>query len=536
MKKQNMYPKMPARAFAAAALGLLLGGCGDSPSDSASGDSHGHHGHGHADEEAGMAGFIGLNHTHDSPGETCFICDASKRDKGRLWCREHGRYEDRCWMCHPELEDKDRLYCREHALYEDECFLCHPELKGDQAATDSPNAAATTVAAKAPHAELWCNEHGVAERECGICQPDLAAGLQPGENLKVRLPSTASADKAGIRTARPTVAEVRPLVSAYCETQYNRNALAKVTPLVDGVIRAVFHDVGEEVQAGQPLVELHSAAVAAAKSDYLSALVQRETAEQTFQRQKRLQAEDISAEKDLLKAEADLRSARLAASNFKQKLINLGLTFEEIDRVEQNQDTSAQLMVRAPFAGTLVARSAVMGESVSMGQELFTVADLSTQWLKLSIPADSIGRVKVGQPVEATFAELPGAAIKGRISWIDTSIDPQTRMVQARAVVSPEGLHLTTGLFGKATIAIGETQNGALLPRSAVQRHQGADFVFVRDSADLFALRRVQLGNARGDRIEVLDGLSPSDAVVTEGSFIAMSEFLKSRLGAGCVH
>ncbi len=38
----------------------------------------------------------------------CFICNPTMRDKGRLWCREHDRYEDRCWMCHPELEDKKR--------------------------------------------------------------------------------------------------------------------------------------------------------------------------------------------------------------------------------------------------------------------------------------------------------------------------------------------------------------------------------------------------------------------------------------------
>ena len=40
---------------------------------------------------------------HGAPKELCFICDASLRDEGRLWCREHGRYEDRCWLCHPEL-------------------------------------------------------------------------------------------------------------------------------------------------------------------------------------------------------------------------------------------------------------------------------------------------------------------------------------------------------------------------------------------------------------------------------------------------
>ena len=70
---------------------------------------------------------------------------------------------------------------------------------------------------------------------------------------------------------------------------------------------------------------------------------------------------------------------------------------------------------------------------------------------------------------------------------------------------------------------------------TSVQRHEGNDFVFVRDESDLFALRRVALGNALAGNVEVLLGLNSTDSVVTEGSFIVMSEFLKSRLGAGCV-
>ena len=102
---------------------------------------------------------------HGAPTELCFICDASLRDSGRLWCREHDRYEDRCWLCHPELEDKDRLWCEKHSLYEDECFLCHPELL-DGRPGDADEAAASS---------LFCREHGVPEAECGICHPDSLA-------------------------------------------------------------------------------------------------------------------------------------------------------------------------------------------------------------------------------------------------------------------------------------------------------------------------------------------------------------------------
>ncbi|NBB78199.1 MAG: hypothetical protein GVY36_01955 [Verrucomicrobia bacterium] len=248
---------------------LFLTGCGqaDDPSTEQS-DTHDH------DDSSIMAGFIGQNHTHKNPGETCFICDPSKREPGRLWCKEHGRYEDRCWACHPELEEADRLFCRKHALYEDECHLCHPELKTDAPAAtggetkaENKTAPETTAACEpgdgcstegqdaaeggrspSPGGGLFCNAHGVYERECGICQPGLAASLKPDESLKVRFASELSAKKAGIGIGTPRAAEVTPSIAVYCKTGYNRNALARITPLVNGIVRRVHKDQGDTVK------------------------------------------------------------------------------------------------------------------------------------------------------------------------------------------------------------------------------------------------------------------------------------------------
>ena len=92
---------------------LLFAGCSDKASEQSAPDSG--------------AATSTVAHSHEPAGETCFICDASKREPGRLWCTEHARYEDRCWLCQPQLEDKGRLFCEEHGLYEDECHLCRPD-------------------------------------------------------------------------------------------------------------------------------------------------------------------------------------------------------------------------------------------------------------------------------------------------------------------------------------------------------------------------------------------------------------------------
>lgn len=157
---------------------LLFVGCSDSstpPSETGTG------------ENAAVA------HSHETPGETCFICDPAKRDAGRLWCQEHTRYEDRCWLCQPQLEEKGRLYCEEHGLYEDECHLCRPELKADDegAALDGggPSDAHDHATAgktcficdpdKREEGRLWCKEHSRYEDRCWLCQPQLEDKARP---------------------------------------------------------------------------------------------------------------------------------------------------------------------------------------------------------------------------------------------------------------------------------------------------------------------------------------------------------------------
>lgn len=535
-----LRPNAAAALLMVAALALILTGCGETDADEPA-------------AHAGDAAVIIAAHEHENSGETCFICDASKRDKGRLWCKEHSRYEDRCWLCHPELEDKSRLYCNEHGLYEDECFLCHPELgesggdtagahdheghghdEHDQHADEQDHDQQVNGGAASASEGLFCHEHQVHEIECGICQPDLAASLAPGQAMKIRLPSPEAANKVGIQTISPASTEAAPAVQALAETQYNRNTLARVTPLASGVIRAVYADLGDSVEAGDVLVELNSAELAAVKSDYLAVLVDLQRHQQTLEREKRLAEAQIAAQKDLLEAQAAQQAAQFATDRLRQQLVNLGLSDRDIAEIERTRDASAILPVRAPFAGTILARDAVVGETTDVGTPIFTVADLSTRWLSLSIPADQAAQVRVGQIVEAQFAELPGQTVEGRLTWIDTAVDERSRLVRARAEVQQNARQLSVGLYGRARIITDSARPAVLVPQDSLQKHERQAFVFVQEQPDLFQLRKVNVGASRSGSVEILAGLTSNDRVVSTGAFLVMSEFLKSRLGAGC--
>ena len=476
------------------------------------------------------------SHAHATTDETCFICDASKREAGRLWCSEHGRYEDRCWICQPQLEDKARAYCKEHFLYEDECFLCHPELKNENEDMETtPEESAKVSIPKTLHNELFCNEHNLPERECGICQPQLAGALESGNELKVRFESKLSSEKAGIQTVKARSIQTQASVQAVCEVSYNENKLAKITPLASGIVKRVLVDLGTKVNTGDVLVEIHSTEVAKAKAAYISAAVDAELKEIACKREEGLVRKKISSERDFQEADAACKMAKLTESTTLQSLQNFGFTSTEIANIKNKQETSAVLFVRAPFSGTLVERQAVVGEAMQPGNNLFVLSDLSNMWLSLSIPADRSAIVKQGLKIKATFSGAPSATTTGELTWLSPSIDERSRMIKGRAVVDNKNRQLRAGMFGDVQILLSAEHSAIGVPKGAIQHHENNPFVFVKLEDDLFSLRRVVVEPSSGNHVAVLSGLQKNEPVVVNGAFTVMSEFLKSRLGAGCV-
>lgn len=472
--------------------------------------------------------------------EECFFCDATLREPGRLWCDGHERYEDRCFICHPEIREADRLWCEEHKLYEDECFFCHPELRKvqnqskEEEAGISPIAAARTLFSN----ELQCLEHGVLEMECGICHPELIETLQPGQGLKIRLESSKSAEKAGVKTAFPTLGNPLPDIVFLGELSYNRNQLARITPLADGVVKRVLVDLGDSVSKGQTLVEIVSPEIARAKSDYLSALANEALKELVYKREKGLVEKKISSQQEYDQALAEYQMARNTTTMTRQQLLNYGLIEEQIREVVETRSSSSRLPILTPLSGTIIERNAVIGEAVRPGDMLFAVADLSSMWLELSVPEDELGLIRccsVGDPVEATFDALPGMQFPGLLIWISSSIDDMTRTVKARAILPNDNLILKNGMFGKVNLTRKESKSGFILPSDALQLFDGTPVVFVKLEDDLYDLRKVSLGGKTKEQVEILDGLLLEDEVVIAHSYTLKSEFLKSRLGAGCV-
>ncbi|MBI5381424.1 MAG: efflux RND transporter periplasmic adaptor subunit [Opitutae bacterium] len=399
----------------------------------------------------------------------------------------------------------------------------HTESAGDSHAGHNHaghNHAAGEHASEPATGAKMCKEHNVPLAECGICKPELIAQLKPGDSLKVRLAATDSAKLSGVETAALSAGAIADSVECFAELSFDQRRLAQIVAPVSGILHSVDAGLGTKVEEQQPVARLWSAAIA-------DTVAKAMLTHQTLDRERKLRADRVTAEKDLQEAEAAHRAAC-------QQLRTFGFTEAQIDAYIAAPQDRIVIDVRAPFAGEIVACDAVRGALIEAGKPLFTLADRSTMWAMLNLPEATLAQVRVGQMVELRVDALPDRVFTGELTWIGAEVDERNRLARARAeFANPDGA-LRAHMFAQARILTRRNASALLLPSSAVQRIDGRPLVFVKLEDDLFDARAVRLGAEVAGQHEVLAGLRALEPVVVRRSFSLKSQLLISRLGAGC--
>jgi cobalt-zinc-cadmium efflux system membrane fusion protein len=177
----------------------------------------------------------------------------------------------------------------------------------------------------------------------------------------------------------------------------------------------------------------------------------------------------------------------------------------------------------------VIARNATIGEVVDPNTMLFTVADLSTVWVRADFPEQQAGRLKTGLTIELRVSAYPDTIFQGPITYVGAVIDPTTRTVTARAdVANPDG-RLRPEMFAEVTL-ITDEQAVLSVPRMALQQVGSRTVVFVVRGPRRFESREVTIGQASHEYIQVITGLDAGDEVVTQGSYALKSELLREQM------
>ena len=336
--------------------------------------------------------------------------------------------------------------------------------------------------------------------------------------------SAEEAQKAGIKVQKLALQEKAEQVMVTATIQANQDRLAHVAPRVPGRIVKVNASLGDRVKPGQPLAVLDSIDLGEARSGYLQAASEAALTQANFERAQRLNADNIIPEKDYLRARAEHEKARAALRAAADKLRMMGVSPKNL--------SGSVFPLAAPFAGTIIEKKAVLGELAQPDASLFTVADLSTLWIESDLFEKDLGKVKVGAPATATLSAYPGEIFKGRLTYISSTMDKQTRTVKARVEVpNPDG-RLKPEMFATVAIAIA-TGGGAkalLVPEDALLLLQGQPTVFVAESGG-FESRAVEVGERAQGYVVLKSGVAAGESVVVSGAYALKARLLKSQIG-----
>ena len=356
-------------------------------------------------------------------------------------------------------------------------------------------------------------------------KPDPHGGGVHADEGKIAM-TAIRVEAAGIQVARIGGGVLISGVTVPGVLSANADRLARVTARIGGTVAGVRARLGERVAAGDVLAVIESREIADAKGEFLTAGRAASLTKLTLDREARLWKQRISAEQDYLQARAASEEAGVRFDLARQRLSSLGLSDPEIaDLPRQPAAMLRRLELRAPIAGRVVARTAVLGGAVSADAELFSVADLTTVWVEMAIPPADLRQTREGQKV--TIADEGSARGEGNVVFLNPILNTETRSARAVAeIANPDGIW-RPGAFVTARLATDEQPVDVLVPRDAVQEIEGEKVVFVR-IPDGFEKREIATGREDAVAFEVIFGLEAGVEIAVGNAFVLRAELGKS--------
>jgi Cu(I)/Ag(I) efflux system membrane fusion protein len=399
---------------------------------------------------------------------------------------------------------------------------------------------------------MMCTPPSSEPGRCPVCAMELvkATGGGGGDGMSVTIEPSARR-LIGIQTATAELGPVSQTIRTIGSVDYDESKLATISAYVGGRIEKLYANyVGVPVEENDDLALIYSPDLYSAQVEYLTAVQGSEL--------KRLGGSSNMGELS------------------KQKLIELGLTEDQVAELRSRGKAESRIRVRSPIKGTVIEKHAVEGDYIKTGDKIHRIADLSTVWLMLDLFPDDAARIRFGQQVEAEVSSLPGEVFTGRVAFIDPTVNSKTRTVQIRVEMLNPDAKLKPGDYATARVYVPAIRQDRIydpalagkyispmhpqvireqpgdcpicgmdliptsklgyaseplpkqqvvtVPRDAVLMTGENSVVYVETDPGRFEIRRVTVGPMTDDRAVVLEGMSSGETVATNGNFLIDSQ------------
>ncbi|MBU1357594.1 MAG: efflux RND transporter periplasmic adaptor subunit, partial [Gammaproteobacteria bacterium] len=339
------------------------------------------------------------------------------------------------------------------------------------------------------------------------------------EQIEARVNLTdAQLKSAGVELGTAGPAMIGTTLRLLGEVKYNADRTVQVVPRLAGLVEQVNASAGDTVRKGQVLAVLSSQGLSDQRAELLAAQRRLSLARTTYERERQLWEQKISAQQDMLQARSTMEEASIAVQSAQNKLATLGgaPVGGNLTRYE----------LRSPIDGVVTEKRLSLGETVKEDSAVFTVSDLSSVWVEAPVPPQDLGSVVSGLPV-VVKANAFDAEANAKINYISALVGEQTRNAMARIVLAnPKGIW-RPGLPVSIEVLIEEKEVPVSVSADAVQDLRDWKVVFGRYGTALEA-RPLELGRSDGKRVEVRAGLKAGERYAQTNSFVVKAELGKA--------
>ena len=296
----------------------------------------------------------------------------------------------------------------------------------------------------------------------------------------------------GVRTALAERGSLSRLIETVGYVSYDEDTIHHIHTRVDGWIeKLVTNATGDPIVKGQLLFELYSPTLVSAQEEYLAAL---------------------------RSSNSVLRNAS------RNRLVALGVTSTEIGRLEKERSVRQRIPTYAMTDGVVANLGVRHGMFVTPSTEVMSIAKLDSVWVLAEVFERQAAWVKAGQQAMVNLDYLPGETLRGTVDYVYPELDPKTRTLKVRLRFDNEELALRPNMFARVSIqgeGVGEVVH---VPREALIRGGSVNRVVVDLGNGRFQSKPVTIGIESGDRIEIREGISAGERIVTSAQFLIDSE------------
>ena len=316
----------------------------------------------------------------------------------------------------------------------------------------------------------------------------LLSACQQGGETEGEEEETASVP---VETSQPVRGDVYAVYSGTAPIE--AFAEADVVAKVEGEVREILFEEGSEVKAGDVLARLDGDRLRLELNESRARLDQMRS---DFERNQDLREKGLLSEGEFEKLRYDLEALEASFN-----LASLELDYTRI---------------RAPIDGVVSERYVKIGNTIRVGDPAFRVTSLDPLVAYLHVPEREYRQIKADQPVAIDIDALAGQRVIASVTRVSPVVDPETGTFKITIEIRDEERRIKPGMFGRISIVYDVHQNVLQVPRSAIVEDMGNQTVFVVEDGK--AVRRiVRTGFGNDGMVEITDGLSDDDAVVTVG-------------------